>query len=315
LGHGAWKTDGAAFNPGDQMSGVPFYKRAFRACSNAVLSVFPDNLYYRFKYLFSTRQILHLKHPRSFNEKIQWIKCYDHNPLYTQCADKYAVREFVKERIGEEHLIPLFGVWERAEDIDFEKLPSQFVLKCNHDSGSVVICKDKAKLDLVATRKHLAGCLERDYYATTAREWAYQDIPRKIVAESLLQAENGNVPSDYKIYCFNGKPQYTLLITGRFQNVHESFYDAEWNLMPFSTGYAPTKIPESKPPQLNRLLEIAAQIAAGFPFTRIDLYVVKGKIYFGEMTWYPMGGYLPFKPKKYDLELGNLLQLPMEGKT
>jgi hypothetical protein len=191
-----------------------------------------------------------------------------------------------------------------VEEIDFEKLPKQFVLKCTHDCGSVVICKDKENFDFEAAKEKLGKALKRNWY-WEAREWAYKNMVPKITAEQLLSGVNGEIPADYKIHCFAGKPLCIQLITERFKDVHESFYDPNWNLLPFTVTYPPTSYSMQRPSSLSKMLEIAESLSAGFPYMRIDLYAMQdGSIFFGEMTVYPAGGFLTFKPKAYDLTLG-----------
>ena len=288
-----------------------FYKKIFYAMANPLLRHLSDDLFYRIRYFLATRQILHLKNPKTFNEKIQWIKLNDRRAIYTECADKYAVRKFVKERIGEEYLIPLLGVWNKAEEIDFGSLPDQFAIKCNHDFGSILICKNKNEFDIKKAIEHFREKLNYDHYKT-AREWAYKNVLRKIVAEQLILDKNGNVPADCKMHCFNGEPKYIQLISNRFtDSTRAAFYDVNWVLQEFTTAtYPNTGEIDAKPMQLEKMLELAKKLSEDFSYVRIDFYIANNeRIYFSEMTFYPTAGYSKFIPKKYGMIFGDLIKL------
>jgi len=263
-------------------------------------------------YRARTGKKLRLKAPVTFNEKLQWLKLNDRRELYRICADKLQVRDYVAEKLGEEYLIPLLGSWERASDIDFGKLPQQFVLKCNHNSGlGMCICKDKEKLVMPAVRKQLDAGLRQDYYYN-GREWSYKDLPRRIVGEAFLTDGSGSL-ADYKIHVFNGKARFILVCADRFDEsgLTEDFYTPDWEHLDIRRpGIPNAKKPQEKPQLLSKMLECAEKLAVDFPFVRVDFYICGGKIYFGEMTFYPASGMVPFDPPQWDETFGSWLQLP-----
>lgn len=271
-----------------------------------------DQGHVKLTYWAGTGKKLRLKCPVTFNEKLQWLKLYDRRDLYRICADKVRVRDYVAQKLGEEYLIPLLGVWERAADIDFETLPRQFVLKCNHNSGlGMCICKDKDKLELTRVRRELDAGLRQDYYYHQ-REWSYKDLPRRILAEAFLSDGSGSL-ADYKIHVFNGKARFILVCADRFEGsgLTEDFYTPDWEHMDIRRpGIPNAKKPQEKPALLEKLVECAEILGQELPFVRADFYVCGGKIYFGEMTFYPAGGVTPFDPPQWDETFGSWLQLP-----
>ena len=230
-------------------------------------------------------------------------------------VDKYKVRNYIKERIGEEYLIPLLGVWDKAEDIDFDKLPNQFVLKCNHNSGlGMYICKDKSKLtkkQINAIRKNLAKGLKQDYYLT-GREWPYKNVPRKIIAEKYMVNDENKGLTDYKFMCFNGKVNCCFVCTDRFieDGLKITFYDTNWEIMPFRRHYPQSNEPIAKPVNYEKMVKIAEQLSKDIPFVRTDFYEINGELYFGELTFYPASGFEEFIPHTGDEILGKWIQLP-----
>jgi hypothetical protein len=272
----------------------------------------PDESYMKLAYWEGTGKKLRLKDPVTFNEKLQWLKLNDRRKLYQICADKLQVRDYVAKKLGEEYLIPLLGSWEKAADIDFEKLPRQFVLKCNHNSGlGMCICKDKDKLDQEKVRRELDQGLQQDYYYHL-REWSYKDLPRRILAEAFLSDGSGSL-ADYKIHVFNGKARFILVCADRFDDsgLTEDFYTPDWEHMDIRRpGIPNAKKLQEKPQLLQQLVECAEKLGEELPFVRADFYVCGGKIYFGEMTFYPAGGVTPFDPPQWDETFGSWLQLP-----
>ena len=255
---------------------------------------------------------LDLKHPTTFNEKLQWLKLYDRKPEYKMMVDKYAVRDYIKEKLGEEYLIPLIGVWENPDEIDFGVLPEQFVLKCNHNSGlGMCICRDKSKLDIDKVRKELKKGLVQDYYLT-GREWPYKDVPRKIICEKYMSEGNGDI-KDYKFLCFNGQVKAILVCAERASKdgVKMTFFDTKWNVMPFKRSCPRIKEDITKPLKLDDMLMYAHKLAEGIPFVRVDFYEIEGKVYFGEITFYPASGFSPFYPEEWDSILGSWIELPI----
>lgn len=255
-----------------------------------------------------------LKNPRTFNEKMQWLKLHDRNPLYIQMVDKYLVREYIARVIGSEHLIPLLGVWENADEIDFHKLPEQFVLKCNHNSGKgSCICRDKRALNEKKVKRELREGLREDYYLTGGREWPYKEVPRKIIAEKYLEDDSNGGLKDYKFFTFSGQVHYIEVIYDRNITPQCSFYTREWEYVPFSTMY-PTDASHQieRPGCLERMIEIAETLAGsiGNPaFLRVDLYCCDKKVYFGEFTFYHNSGGGRFQPEVYDGILGDFIKL------
>ena len=288
-------------------------KLVLRALSESKASrLLTDGGHVKLAYYAETGKKLRLKKPVTFNEKLQWLKLNDRRDLYRICADKLQVRDYVAKKLGEEYLIPLLGSWEKPEKINFEQLPAQFVLKCNHNSGlGMCICKDKSKLDQEQVRKQLQKGLQQDYYYNL-REWSYKDLPRRIMAEAFLTDGSGTL-ADYKIHVFNGEPRFILVCADRFEGsgLTEDFYTPQWEHMDIRRpGIPNAKKLQEKPALLEQMLECAKKLGEEFPFVRADFYVCNGKIYFGEMTFYPAGGVAPFEPEKWDETFGSWLQLP-----
>lgn len=265
----------------------------------------------RFKAKFGRE--LDLENPKTFNEKLQWLKLYDRKPEYTTMVDKYAVRDIIAKTVGPEYVVPLVGgPWNSADEIDFNALPDQFVLKCTHDSGGVVICRDKAKFDCDKARKKLARSLKHDFYLG-GREWPYKDVPRKIIAEAYLVDESGVELKDYKIFCFNGKAEYVEVDFNRHIEHKLNPYDFDWNPLNFcdkSKNDYDANIP--KPARLEEMRQIAEKLSANMSFLRVDFYSIYDKIYIGELTLYPGSGYIEFDPPSTDLKYGKLLKLDRE---
>lgn len=272
-----------------------------------------DEKYLKKQFYAVTRKKLDLNNAITFNEKIQVLKLIDRKELYTSLVDKYEVRKFVEKNLGKEYLIPLIGVWDDPEQIDFSLLPEQFVLKCNHNSGvGMCICKNKNDIDIKTVRKELRKGLDENYYLS-GREWPYKNVKRKVIAEKYMVDESGTELKDYKLFTFDGKVHYIQVDYDRFTDHHRNFYDLEWNYVPFTTLY-PTnpnrKI--AKPVCLERLIKSAEVLAkaAGTPrFVRVDFYVINDHIYFGEMTFYHGSGYEKFYPEEYGEKLGDLIKL------
>lgn len=249
--------------------------------------------------------------PQGFNEKIQYLKLYDRKPEYGILADKYAAKQWVAEKIGTEYIVPTYGMWERAEDIDFDSLPERFVIKCNHDSGSTVVVRDKSSADLEAIRRSLAEHLAHDFYSNS-EEWVYRLIPRKILAEEYIEADTSDGIIDYKFFCFNGQPEYCYVSIGMEDHAtaRMSFLNLDWTFAPFQRrDYALYENPP-KPECLDKMIELARKLSQGHLFLRVDLYCVKGKIYFSEMTFYPNSGYIPFYTQQMNEMAGASIILP-----
>lgn len=269
-----------------------------------------DECFLKFRFKRFIGKKLDLKHPRTFNEKLQWLKLYDRRPAYILMVDKYRVRQYIEEQIGQEYLIPLLGRWDRAEDIDFDSLPDQFVLKCNHDSGCVIVCKDKSRLDIPAARERLAKQLKTNIY-WHGREWPYKDVKPCILAEKYMCDANGEL-NDYKLMCFDGEVKCSFVCSERFtdKGLHVTFFDPDWNVMPFERNHPSVQQGLPKPSQYEKMVELAQILSKEIPFVRVDFYEVDGKVYFGELTLYPGCGFEAFQPEEWDEKMGGWIKLP-----
>ena len=256
---------------------------------------------------------LNLDNPVTFNEKLQWLKLNNRKPEYTQMVDKVGAKEYVASIIGEEYIIPTIGVWDRVEDIDWEALPNQFVLKCTHDSGGIVICPDKTKLDISAAKRKLKRGLKRDFYSQN-REWPYKDVKRRIIGEVYMVDESGYELKDYKWFCFDGVPKALFIATDRGVKGEETkfdFFDADFNHLPFTNGHPNSPHTILKPQGFEKMKELAAKLSEGQPHLRVDFYDINGKIYFGELTFYHWSGTTPFEPVEWDYKFGEWIKLPV----
>lgn len=246
-------------------------------------------------------------HPKTFNEKLQWLKIYDRNPLYTQLVDKYEVRKYIAKEIGEEYLVPLLGVWNNADDIDFNKLPNQFVLKCTHDSGSIIICKNKEYFDIAEAKQKLANALKVNYY-TLSREWPYKNVKPQIIAEKYLEPTNLD---DYKFQVFNGKVKNCFVCSKRFSKdgLHVTFFDRRWNPLNFTKQYPKETNVLAQPIFFEKMVDISEKIAKQLRFLRVDFYEYNNRVYIGELTFFPGAGFEKFDPSKWDEKFGELINL------
>ena len=277
------------------------------------LRFLPDKAYIKLYYRFRVGRKLDIKNPTTLNEKLQWMKFNYRFPLQSIVSDKLLVRDYVADKIGGEFLIPLIGTWEKFDDIDFEKLPNKFVLKCNHDSGGLVVCTDKNNLNYKKSRKKIEKSLNSNFFYI-GREYQYKNIKPMIICEQFI-SDRGNVPMDYKIYCFNGKPDVILVCRDRFsKNTHRAsylFFDQEWKFLPLDKGddeLGEVDIP--RPNNLDKMIDIARNLSEDFLFARIDLYNIDGKIYFGEITLSPNSGFDPDIKYETDLMFGEKLEIP-----
>ncbi len=276
-------------------------------------SKYPEML--KAMYKLSMGETLNLDNPKSFSEKIQWLKLYDSTPLKTRLADKYLVRDWVAEKIGEEYLVPLLGVWDSFDEIGFDALPNQFVLKCNHGSGMNAIIKDKSTIDKAALKKQFDEWMETDFSALYF-EMHYRSIPRKIIAEKYMEDKATSELRDYKFYCFNGNPKYCQVISDRGSDESIDFFDMQWTLQPFTGLGAPGHpFPHSRstiprPETIAEMIRAATLLSTGFPFVRVDFYEIQGRMYFGELTFTPAGGFGVFEPEEWNTILGSWLELP-----
>lgn len=248
-----------------------------------------------------------LDNPKTFNEKLNWMKVFGRDSKYTIMADKYAAKDYVASVIGGEYIVPCLGVWNSFDEINFDELPNQFVLKATHQSG-VIVCKDKSKFDMEYARKKLESDLNRNYY-NVHREWVYKDIPPRIIADKFLDDNTGTELRDYKFWCFNGEPKVVYL-TNKGENVYENFYDMDFNPIQIDHGFVRHQPEFVCPETFSLMKELATKLSKDIPFVRIDFFNVEGKVYFGECTFYDWGGCHPFASYEEDLKIGGWMTLP-----
>lgn len=277
---------------------------------SGLFNFLPDKIYLKLLYKRLIKKKLDLNNPKTFNEKLQWLKLYNRKDEYTMMVDKFKVRQYIKEKLGEEYLIPLLGVWDSADEIDFNILPDKFVLKCNHNSGlGMCICKDKSKLDIEKVKKELKKGLKQNYYKTS-REWPYKNVERKIIAEQYMVDESGVELKDYKIFCFNGKAEYVEVDFNRHIEHKLNPYDFDWNPLNFCDSSKNDYSADiKKPKRLDEMRALAEQLSQGIPLLRVDFYSIDDKLYIGELTFYPGSGFIQFDPKEVDLKYGKKLSL------
>ena len=270
--------------------------------------LYPDKLYLKLLYYLSHKRKLDLKNPQTFTEKLQWIKLYDHNPYYTKLVDKYESKKIVDGILGEGYEFPLLGVYDRFDDIDFNTLPNQFVIKCTHNCG-VVICKDKNKLDIKKARKSINKTMRNNYFYYS-REWPYKNVPRKVIVEQYMEDESYEELKDYKFFCFNGEPKLLYVASGRGKDdTRFDFFDTNFNHLDIINGHPNADSPIKKPENFDKMVLIATKLSQGLKEVRIDLYNINGRIYVGEFTFFHMGGIVPFEPIEWDYELGRYVKL------
>lgn len=262
-----------------------------------------------FKYLMGTE--LNLHNPQTYNEKLQWLKLYDRNPRYTQLVDKYEVREFVKNTIGDEYLIPLYGVYDSYEEIDFNELPKQFVLKPTHTSGNYFICKNKDKINHNKLKTEIDNWINREYF-WEHREWPYKNVVPRIICEKLLVQEDNAELRDYRFFCFHGEPKFVTVdfsITDK-DKTRRNLYSTEWELLNKEISYPKeNRFKVNKPKNFNKMIELSKKLSKDIPHVRVDFYNISGKIYFGEMTFYHQSGYGDIRPEEFNIQMGNWLNL------
>lgn len=287
-----------------QASSHPWMKALLKLCS--------DKTYFRVKWWARRMPYkLDLKNPLTFNAKLQWIKLYDRNPLYTTLVDKYRVKDYVRARVGDEHVVPLLGAWDSVDAIEWDKLPEQFVLKVNHDCGGQVICKDKSKLDKANAIEKLRKAFAKNYYFE-GREWPYKNVKPKVFAEAYMEDEYGEL-RDYKFFCFDGEVKAMFIASDRQtegEEVKFDFFDADFNHLPFTQGHPNAVVQPQKPKGFEEMKQLAAKLSKGLSEVRVDFYDVNGKVYFGEFTFFHFGGMVPFKPVEWDYTFGSWIKLP-----
>lgn len=305
---------------------MPSIKRAFDyilhnraqfmdSCVKNLGFMIPDKLYLSLRYRCIMGSWINWKNPHTFTEKLQWLKLYNRKPEYTTMVDKYAVKEYVANLIGEEYIIPTLGVWDKPEDIDWDSLPNQFVLKTTHGGGGggVVICKDKTTFDKASAIAKLKESMASDIYSGL-REWPYKNVPKRIIAEKFMAPEKSPAPKDlldFKFFCFNGKVKFFKVDFGRFVEHHANYYSPEGELLEFGEqGLEPDpNYPIELPNNLKDMISLAEKLSANEPFLRVDLFNVNGRIFFGELTFYPASGMIPWTTEEADMKIGKYLKL------
>lgn len=273
-----------------------------------------------YKYLFTDEQLIqkkymkemgrkaNLENPNTFNEKIQWLKLNWYDPLAIKCADKFEVREYVKKTIGSEYLIELLGVYETVDEINLNDLPNSFVFKATHGSGFNIICKDKNNMNWKKEFRKMRRWLKTNYYWAN-REWVYKDIKPRIICEKFLSGDKGQIPEDYKFFCFDGEPKFLYIASDRGIDTKFDFYDLNWNKIPVSQCYPNSDYIYPKPDNLDLIIELARKLSKGFPHVRVDFYILKDRIIFGELTFFHFSGTKKFIPEKYDKVFGDYIDL------
>lgn len=277
-----------------------------------LLKFLPDRQYIQLQYFKHFGRFVNFNEPTTFNEKLQWLKLNDRNDIYTMLVDKYRVKDFVREKLGEDYIVPTIAAYDDPDEINMDNLPERFVLKWNHDSGSVIICKDKRHFDLNMAQKTLAKCMDGSKGYWYGREWPYKNIQKKLIAEQYLPLDDNGDLVDYKLMCFNGKVRCIFTCTGRRseEGLKVTFFDLDWNKLPFTRNHPAEKGPVPKPKSLNKMVEAAEVLAHDLTFARIDFYEIDEKPLFGEVTLYPGSGLEPFQPKEWDKVLGDWIKLP-----
>ena len=273
-----------------------------------------DEWYVKTRYRFYTGKKLNLENPQTYNEKLSWQKLYDHNPIYTMMVDKYAVKKYVADLIGEQYIIPTIGVWMTPEDIEWDTLPNQFVLKTTHDSGGVIVVKDKSKLDKQKAINKLKKCLKADNFAIT-REWPYKNVPRRVIAEVYMEGEKTGELRDYKFFSFDGEVKALFISQDRGksgEDVKFDYFDSEYNHLDIHQYHESGKTIPEKPVCFEEMKMLASKLSKGLPQVRVDFYEVNGKVYFGELTFFHHGGLVPFTPEKWDYTFGSWIHLPLK---
>lgn len=275
----------------------------------SLLKFIPDKIYLNLMYYYHFHRIPTWNNPQTFNEKLQWLKLYDRNPVYTVMVDKIEAKRFVADKIGEEYIIPTLAVYDSAEDIDIDRLPDQFVLKCNHDSKSVCVCKDKNCFDIEKAKNFLGPRLKANGY-WYGREWPYKNVVPRIFAEKYMEDAKVRELRDYKIYTFNGKAKFCMINTDRGTDTRADYFDESYNWLDFTWGYSHADVKPEKPANYEKMFELAEKLAKGTATLRVDFYEVNGQVYFGELTFFDASGFDKIIPESYDLKFGSWIKLP-----
>jgi hypothetical protein len=259
---------------------------------------------------------LDLDNPQSFNEKLQWLKLYNRKPEYTRMVDKYEAKIIIEKSIGKEYIIPTYGVWNNTKEIDFSSLPNQFVIKCTHNSGGLIVCRDKKTLDIEAAKRKLQKTLEGNYYLY-GREWPYKEVKPRIIAESLVQNSDDSSLAEYNFFCFNGEPIFFMHCYGdrdRGETRYNDYYMVDGTRLKLTWGYKSSARTEFQYfDAYEEMIEKARILSANIPFLRVDFYLCNGRPLMGELTFFHWGGFMPIVPKEFDKKFGEWIKLPING--
>lgn len=279
-----------------------------------ISKILPDKIYLKLKFYIIFHKKLNLKSPTTYNEKLQWLKLYNRKKIYTQMVDKYEVKKYVANIIGEEYIIPTLGVYDKFDDIDFQKLPKQFVIKCTHDSGGLVICKDKDSFNYEQAKIKINKSLKNNYFYS-GREWPYKNVKPRIIIEKYMEDMKTKELRDYKFFCFDGKVECFKIDFNRQTRHQANYYDKNGNLLKFGEEICPPDFTEKLelPINLRLMIELAEKLSKGIKFIRVDFYEMNEKAYFGELTFYPASGFGKFIPKEWDMKLGEWIKLPLKN--
>lgn len=275
----------------------------------------PDKAYLKMIYWLRMNKKLGLKNPKAYTEKLQWLKLFDRKPEYINMVDKAEVKKYVSNLIGVDYLIPTIGVFEKFEDIDFLTLPNQFVMKCTHDSGSIVICRDKTQFNIKETRRKINKCLKKNYFFTW-REWPYKDVKPRIIIEKFMKDNVHNELIDYKLFCFDGKVKALFLASDRnnpYEETKFDFFDSDFKPINLINGHPNSSKNIKKPLQFDKMKGLAEKISQNIPHVRVDFYIINGDIYFGELTFTHFAGVIPFEPEEWDYKFGSWINLNLVG--
>lgn len=276
-------------------------KRIFKRISYVI----PDRIYLHLKYYMRTGERLNLRSPVTYTEKLQWLKLHDRRSLYTTLVDKYEVKKYVAKRLGEEYVVPLLGVWENVDDIPFDELPAQFVLKCTHDSGGLQICKEKASFDIDSAKKKINQVLKANYYWAN-REWPYKNVKPRVIAEKYLEDSQTCDTRDYKFFTFGGEPKVMYIATGRGSGeTYGDFFDMDFRHLDLTIDHNNAPVCPEKPVGFEEMKRAAAILAEGIPQVRVDFYEIDSHVYFGEMTFFHCGGFMKFNPDSWNRTFGD----------
>ncbi len=295
---------------------VEYFKNPYKVflplASRGFFDLMPDEQYLKLMFRARMGKKLNLKEPRTFNEKLQWLKLHDRKNQYTSMVDKFEEKKYVSEKVGEEYAVPTLGIWDNFDEIDFKSLPNEFVLKCTHDSGGLVICRDKSKIDLNQVKQKIDKSLKNDYYKW-AREWPYKNVKPRIIAEPLLKDDvidgEQECLTDYKFFCFDGVPRILYISKDKAKNPTTDFFDMDYNHLPIRMRDPNSSILPSKPLHFDEMKKIASILSKGFPHLRVDFYSANNSLYVGELTFYHCSGFAQIYPESWEIKMGDWIEL------